>query len=147
MNKQHSPMTLQIAYCCDFKACQARLAADTYVTTGKFNIADTQCNAGLAGYVVAPCCQKAVFCANPEKPYDPSQRSKEDLELAAKAVTNSNGNCSFGKTADGKEDLFKIVCKTMTSGKVCYDTIGRSTWSSIKRGAKTSSCWRITSAV
>lgn len=119
----------QVAYCCDVKACQARLAADMYVKTSKFNIADTLCKGGPAGYVVAPCCQKAVFCATPEKPYDPSQRSKEELALAAKAVADSNGNCSFGKTADGKEDLFKIVCKTMTSGKACYDTIGRSTWS------------------
>lgn len=118
-----------VATCCNMQACQARLAADSYVKTGKFNMADTVCKIGPTGYVTAPCCQKPVFCETPQQPYDPSKRSKEDLEKAAKAVAESNGNCSFGKTKDGKEDLFKVVCKTQSSGKACYDTIGRSTWS------------------
>lgn len=80
-----------------------------------------------SGYVDKICCDIAVFsgAAEEQKPYNPEDRSNNDLALTAKVVAQSGGQCYFGKTDQQKEDKFKVICDTLSSADMCLKVIGR----------------------
>lgn len=86
-----------------------------------------ECKMLPSGFVDNSCCDTSVFgeSAEPKKPYSTRDRSKDDLALTKKTVEESNGQCHYGTTKDGKEDRFKVVCDTLNSARICVETISR----------------------
>lgn len=104
------------------------------------------CKQMSSGYVASPCCDLSVFNAagNEEQPYDPKDRAQDDLAAAEAVIAGSHGDCHYGKTADGKEDAFKVVCDTINAAKMCTEKLGRDALTpcskKIKDGWVTSPC-------
>ncbi len=79
-----------------------------------------------SGYVKATCCEIDAFATKTEElEYDISTRSNEDEALVKGVINKSGGNCYYGKTADGKEDKFRVTCTTQATTKQCIADMGR----------------------
>ncbi|MDP2207028.1 MAG: hypothetical protein Q8K65_12065, partial [Alphaproteobacteria bacterium] len=88
-----------------------------------------ECTPSASGFVSAPCCDISVFgseAAGKARPYNPAERSAEDLALAAKALANAKGGCAAAQGPSGRqEDAFRLVCKTEAALKQCVKDLGR----------------------
>lgn len=86
-----------------------------------------ECKLLSSGYAAAACCDLSAFnsAGAQEQPYDPKDRTQDDLARTAAVVGGTGGKCHYGKTADGKDDLFKVVCDTIAAARICTEKLGR----------------------
>lgn len=110
----------------------------------KKSLAADSCSKLGSGYVKAACCEIDAFATKTEElPYDPSTREDDDKSLVKGVIQKSDGNCYSGKTADGKEDTFRVTCATQAATKQCIKDMGRKALTSCD--AKTASTGYVTS--